>query len=288
MVKGTTSLGSSVKKRVSLSDITNSQSYRISPAKGEISPPGIDSATKVYTDQLLKENLTLLKHLQEKNKLAEQRGAELRNLRASLQRIQLQNWQLAQTNTHILADLNLGKEKLRALEHELACKNTLLKAKSMKLQETPAEFECAERTDGKLQLQPDNDKKKTRDSNQRRDAIMGGGGGGSTATAAAETVKRKKMGENKRCCLRRRHSLKANVKSHGIILENDLFEIDVANFPLCRNHSMDPTKAAKSSSGLSDSRTDNATDHSSTSVAVNGRRRSSVELKGLYLGREAL
>ncbi|KAL8485074.1 hypothetical protein ACS0TY_027392 [Phlomoides rotata] len=47
--------------------------------------------------------------------------------------MQLQNWALAQTNSQIIEELNMGKERLKALQHEIACKEVLLKTKNLQL-----------------------------------------------------------------------------------------------------------------------------------------------------------
>ncbi|KAL1370225.1 hypothetical protein AAHE18_01G044200 [Arachis hypogaea] len=40
-------------------------------------------------------------------------------LRGNVQKLQLQNWNLTQSNTHMLVELNLGRERIKALQHEL-------------------------------------------------------------------------------------------------------------------------------------------------------------------------
>uniref|UniRef100_A0A452YC21 Uncharacterized protein n=1 Tax=Aegilops tauschii subsp. strangulata TaxID=200361 RepID=A0A452YC21_AEGTS len=55
--------------------------------------------------RLVKENSDLVKLLEERDKFIELSGAELQNLR-------LANWQLAQANSQMLAELNLGKNRV--------------------------------------------------------------------------------------------------------------------------------------------------------------------------------
>ncbi|GAB2233675.1 hypothetical protein Droror1_Dr00002903 [Drosera rotundifolia] len=266
MVKTTSALGISVKKR--LSDITNLTSYRVSPTKSEIFQE-LDSPTKMYIDQLLKENLFLMKQVQEKNELVELSGMELRNLRLGLQMIQLQNWQLAQTNTRMLAELNLSKEKMRALQHEIACKDVLLKAKSLELQlpEKAGEFGCDEEADNTLQPNDDSKKYPDRKRTTRRHCNI---------TAAdsnvSQTAKGKENAKNKRRISRRRSST-TKLKPNDIP-EHDLFEIDVANFPLCRNKQPMDDPKAEASSCLLDSSSERNTDHSSIERAASRRRSS--------------
>ncbi|KAI5016299.1 hypothetical protein ZWY2020_006150 [Hordeum vulgare] len=73
-------------------------------------------------ERLVKKNSDLVK-------LLEEREAELQNLR-------LANWQLAQANSQMLAELNLGKNRLKLLQHGLTCSRAALKVKSSKLEET--------------------------------------------------------------------------------------------------------------------------------------------------------
>ncbi|VFQ77810.1 unnamed protein product [Cuscuta campestris] len=48
----------------------------------------------------------------------------MRKLKLGAQKVQLQNWKLAQSNTHMAA--------VKALQHELVCKEAILKAKTNK------------------------------------------------------------------------------------------------------------------------------------------------------------
>lgn len=66
--------------------------------------------------------------LEERDKFIQLTGTELQNLRLS-------NWQLAQANSQMLAELNLGKNRLKSLQHELACSRAALKVKSSELEE---------------------------------------------------------------------------------------------------------------------------------------------------------
>ncbi|KAJ9554702.1 hypothetical protein OSB04_009316 [Centaurea solstitialis] len=124
------SFGTTIKKR--LSDITN---YQTQP---KLPPPGFDqilsSSTKEYIDHLSKENAGLMKLIADKNKVIEFNGIELQKLRVMVQKTQLQNWNLAQSNSHMLAELNIGKQKVKALQHQLICKDALLKTMKSELQ----------------------------------------------------------------------------------------------------------------------------------------------------------
>ncbi|KAK9168592.1 hypothetical protein Syun_000732 [Stephania yunnanensis] len=131
MQKKKTCLGNAVRK--SLSDVTNSQNLAKSPGK-DCNPMKLIS-TKEYVEQLRKENTMLMKLLADRNKIIELTGAELAKMKINLQKVQQQNWQLAQANSHMLTELNLGKDKLKALHHELGCKVALLSVKDLELQE---------------------------------------------------------------------------------------------------------------------------------------------------------
>ncbi|XVE99218.1 hypothetical protein REPUB_Repub03eG0178500 [Reevesia pubescens] len=62
------------------------------------------------------------------SKVIELSGIELQKLRINLEKFQQQNLLLAQANSQMLAELNSGKDRLKALKHELGCKNAVLKA----------------------------------------------------------------------------------------------------------------------------------------------------------------
>ncbi|KAL6497727.1 hypothetical protein OROHE_027052 [Orobanche hederae] len=92
----------------------------------------IPTTTKPYIEQLQKENMALVKMLGQRNKIIEQSGIELERLRLNLIKIQEQNQQLALSHTQMLLELNFAKDRLKALQHELGCKNGLLKARKLK------------------------------------------------------------------------------------------------------------------------------------------------------------
>ncbi|KAL6578106.1 hypothetical protein OROMI_010434 [Orobanche minor] len=92
----------------------------------------IPTTTKPYIEQLQKENMALVKMLGQRNKIIEQSGIELERLRLNLIKIQEQNQQLALSHTQMLVELNFAKDRLKALQHELGCKNGLLKARKLK------------------------------------------------------------------------------------------------------------------------------------------------------------
>ncbi|KAF2582359.1 hypothetical protein F2Q70_00011731 [Brassica cretica] len=99
----------------SLSDITNSQS------QDEFNHQETDLERSEQVNRLIKENVALVK-------LLEEREYELRNLREGIHKLKEQNWSLAQTNSQLLAEINLARNKVKALNHEVTCKNAFLKA----------------------------------------------------------------------------------------------------------------------------------------------------------------
>ncbi|OEL19889.1 hypothetical protein BAE44_0019092 [Dichanthelium oligosanthes] len=52
-----------------------------------------------------------------------------------IQKLRLANWELARTNSQMMAELNLGRNKLKALQHELTCARAALKAKTSELED---------------------------------------------------------------------------------------------------------------------------------------------------------
>ncbi|VVA31875.1 PREDICTED: shugoshin-1, partial [Prunus dulcis] len=151
------SLGSMMRKK--LTDITNLQTAK-AISKDE-NPPEDCPTDKDYIDQLMRERMTLMRLVSERkypsivlqflfsvwllrlcpeklkyksSKIVELSGAELQKLRISLQKLQQQNLNLAQSNSRMLAELNLGREKVKTLQHELLCKDALLKAKNLEIE----------------------------------------------------------------------------------------------------------------------------------------------------------
>ncbi|KAK6936103.1 hypothetical protein RJ641_033133 [Dillenia turbinata] len=128
------SIGNILRRR--LSDITNTHSQnRLLKAKKDEKPkpPSMFSSSGDYIEELLKENMMLMKLIEDRNKIIELSGIELEKLQISFQKMQLQNWNLALSNSQMIAELNLGKERVKALEHEIQCKEASLKAKNLEL-----------------------------------------------------------------------------------------------------------------------------------------------------------
>ncbi|GMI92044.1 hypothetical protein like AT3G44960 [Hibiscus trionum] len=206
------SLGSLMRSR--LSDITNTHSQP-KPLNQEEKPQQ-NSPSQDYINQLIQEKMSLVKLTEERDKIIELSGTELQNLRSCLQKLQLQNWNLAQTNNQLLAELYLGRDKVKALQHELVCKDALLKAKNLGKKNTSTHGEQAiEKCMSKA-----NDDEKRRNRNRRRNARCQSMGPSTTTRRGGD----KEKGESKRCCLRRQS---ARVKSQEA---EELIEIDDLDF----------------------------------------------------------
>ncbi|KAJ0243935.1 SHUGOSHIN 2 [Hirschfeldia incana] len=92
-------------------------------------------SSKEYAAKLEKENMTLMKALAHRNKIIELSGVEIQKLRINLRNVQEKNLQLAQANSHMLAELNANRDSLKLLQHELCCKNVLHEARKMQTEE---------------------------------------------------------------------------------------------------------------------------------------------------------
>ncbi|KAJ6349973.1 hypothetical protein OIU78_006212 [Salix suchowensis] len=90
----------------------------------------------------LNEIMTLTKIVVDRNKTIEFSAIELQKLRIRFQQLQQKNQQLAQKNSHMLTELNAGKDKLKVFQHELGCKNGLLSARNLELKEKAKKVRC--------------------------------------------------------------------------------------------------------------------------------------------------
>ncbi|XP_062156453.1 SHUGOSHIN 2 isoform X2 [Alnus glutinosa] len=228
VVKGS-KIGSAARRK--LADISNLQ-QRPKMVNQEAKQLPISLTTKEYVEKLQKENMTLMKLLAERNKIIELSGIELQKLRINLQKMQQQNLQLAQANSQMLAELNLGKDRLKALQHELGCKNGLLnarkldlevKAKRLRCQNTGNEVGTSKCNEAGESSQADKGDYKPCHTNRRRQSKNQ-----SLVPTTAEPVPAKENVENKRLCLRRQS---ARFKSEESEPTEHLFEIDKASGP---------------------------------------------------------
>ncbi|KAF5794576.1 hypothetical protein HanXRQr2_Chr08g0329631 [Helianthus annuus] len=125
---------SKVRGRRTLADISNIP-QGFTGLKGHKSGPSSDALSfRKHIDQLQKENAELMKRLAEKNKVIELSGTEMQKLRVTLEKVKEQNLQLAQSNNQMLEEVRSHKERQKALNHELGCKNGLIVAKNLELE----------------------------------------------------------------------------------------------------------------------------------------------------------
>ncbi|KAH6804930.1 hypothetical protein C2S51_029761 [Perilla frutescens var. frutescens] len=122
----------------------------------------IPTTTKEYIEQLQKENMALVKMLVQRNKIVEQSGIELEKLRLHFIKMKEQNQHLAMSHTHMLAELNSTKDRLKALQHELGCRNGLLHARSSKFEKEKLIEEDESPKEGKDHKKPRNAKRRQR------------------------------------------------------------------------------------------------------------------------------
>ncbi|CAK9185498.1 unnamed protein product [Ilex paraguariensis] len=180
-----------------------------------------------------------MKLLADKNKIVELSGIELQKLRINLQKVQQQNLQLAQSNSQMVGELNTGKDRLKALLHELGCKNGLLKVKELALKEkmkAKAKTKMCQKIDSEVEasnckqdqesVEPDREYNKPCTPKQGQQSK-------SLGTSTVKQVQAKENTENKRLCVRRQS---ARLKSEESKPTEDFFEIEEAKFPVCPLH----------------------------------------------------
>ncbi|XVF23506.1 hypothetical protein REPUB_Repub13aG0044300 [Reevesia pubescens] len=208
--------------RKGLGDITNLQQQ---PAS---------LRNKDLIDKLQQENMMLMKVLADRNKVIELSGIELQKLRINLEKFQQQNKQLTQTNSQMLAELNSGKDRLKALKHELGCKNAVVKA----LKSEVGTNKCAKageslKEDGEDKpcdmhrcrkagesLKEEDVENKLCNTNRRRQSK-------SLCPSNTKSVQAKDGVDNKRVCLRRQS---ARFKAQEPETNEDVFEVDDTKF----------------------------------------------------------
>ncbi|KAF8085777.1 hypothetical protein N665_0648s0028 [Sinapis alba] len=123
-------------ERRTLGDITNlpNQKMMLMNHGANQQQQSMSLSSKEHAENLQKENMKLMKALKERNAIIERTGSELQKYRINLQMVQVQNLQLSQTNTRILAEIRTSKDQLKALQHELSCKNGVLMARKLPLE----------------------------------------------------------------------------------------------------------------------------------------------------------
>ncbi|KAL6980297.1 hypothetical protein U1Q18_021939 [Sarracenia purpurea var. burkii] len=191
----------------------------------------VPNTTKEYIDRLQKENMTLMRLLLDRNKIIELTGIELQKLRVNLEKFQQQNLQLAQANSQMLVELNSGKDRLKALNHELGCKNGLLKAKKMELEDKAKIRKCPKMINQVGTSKPEEARETSEAGgtesnpgsiNRKRQSK-------SLGPSIIKQVQLKEKIENKRVCLGRQS---ARFKSEEPAPTEDTLEIVNTQFPV--------------------------------------------------------
>ncbi|XP_060212488.1 SHUGOSHIN 2-like isoform X1 [Lycium barbarum] len=219
------------KKLADISNIPEEMRFTCQNEKAERS----SVCSKEFLDKLQKENMALMKIVAEKkyplfvdflvsigtitfvlvsllpcslipvlySKIIELAGAEIQKMRINLQQMQKKNHELAQSNSQMLAELNSAKDRLKAVQHELGCKNGLIKAKKLEAEEIAKQKMC----------QQLNDEVKPVKCEEAADSSLGNGDNDrpakfkrkpqSKSLDSNKQVQPQDMAENKRPCVRR-------------------------------------------------------------------------------------
>ncbi|XP_060202775.1 SHUGOSHIN 2-like [Lycium barbarum] len=187
------------KKLADISNIPEEMRFTSQNEKAERS----SVCSKEFLDKLQKENMALMKIVAEKNKIIELAGAEIQKMRINLQQMQKKNHELAQSNSQMLAELNSAKDRLKAVQHELGCKNGLIKAKKLEAEEIAKQ----------KMYQQLNDEVKPVKCEEAADSSLGNGDNDrpakfkrkpqSKSLDSNKQVQPQDMAENKRPCVRR-------------------------------------------------------------------------------------
>lgn len=233
-------LGNATKRREA--DITKLPQH-IRPSKENPKVKDIPTEMKEIIEKLERENKALMNALLERVKFIDMTGNEIHKLRANLQKMQQQNHQLAQSNTQKHAEINLYKDKLRVLEHELGCKNGLLIAlkleaernKQKPVSENPQnlipEGQLIKIEDTEDNFKEDEDKEESLFENTKR-------------RRQSKSSKQSKQGqprantERKRLSARRQSS---RLKHEEIIAKEDLFQMDDSHLSVRQPSDCDPS-----------------------------------------------
>ncbi|XP_058182025.1 SHUGOSHIN 1-like isoform X5 [Rhododendron vialii] len=221
------SFGSAARKK--LGDISNLPQRPQSLVQHE-KEKFVPNFTKEYIEQLQKENAALVKLLADRNKIIELSGFELQKLRINLQKMQQQNMHLAQANNQMLVELNSGKDRLKALQHELGCRNGLLKARELELEAGTSKSE-----EDRESSEPDRDDNKQCNKNKKQQS----------KSLSLATVKQNQLKEktgNKSSVSLRRQS--ARFKSEEPEPTEDKFEVRASTSEEARE-SLEPDRDDK-------------------------------------------
>ncbi|XP_057471172.1 SHUGOSHIN 1-like [Actinidia eriantha] len=216
--------------RKGLGDISNLP-QRPKPSTQYEKEQFVSNTTKAFIDKL-QNGISILSYFTFSltlvdSKIIELSGIEFQKLRINLQKMQQQNSQLAQANNQMLVELNSGKDRLKALQHELVCKSGLLKVKILQLEEK-AKMNACQETDNQVgtskyeeareSSEAERVDKKNCTTNRKQQSTSLGRSTGKQAQLKEKT-------ENKR--------QSARFKPIKPELSEDSFEIADTQFPVC-------------------------------------------------------
>ncbi|CAN6460566.1 unnamed protein product [Victoria cruziana] len=150
-------------------------------------------------EKLRKENATMLRAIAERE-VIEIRSHDVQKLKESMVKVTQQNWQLAQSNSQLLAELNIGKDKLKLQQHEFGVMSGMLKAKILELKgQVKNMSDHAKRSSDSLK-EPEPEKLKLPNQNQRRQSRI-------PSQVSTGQVVTRVCTDSKRICVRRRSSI---------------------------------------------------------------------------------
>lgn len=171
-------------------------------------------------------------------------GIELQKVRLMLQKAHQQNAQFAQANSQMLAEFNLGKDRLKAMQHELGCMTAALRVKTLELEEVKKLYKQHKQPDKMIKENtykmaefvpdafPPAGYRKTVSACRKR--TLRSRSLGTTAVTHQDPAKQKN--ESRRSSLRSRSS---NLKAELCEPTEELFEIADIKFPI-RLRTSDP------------------------------------------------
>ncbi|CAI8616339.1 unnamed protein product [Vicia faba] len=238
------SIGNLMRRR--LSDITNSSH---SQQENNNHPLTLDNNC---IQQLLKERANLINLLADRNKIIERSGAELQRLRGDMKKLQMQNWNLAQSNSLMLAELNLGRDKIKTLQHEILWRAALINGKAFEIQEK--EEIDSEKNASLSHLQEGDEKEvlqSPRTSNDEKQCCLSRRRIRSKSTGSSTVATKNTSKEKSKDRRLRRHS--ATSKVHELEPLENLFEIEDAQYAITQSGSSNKlnTSSVKTERGVS-------------------------------------
>ncbi|CAI9259930.1 unnamed protein product [Lactuca saligna] len=190
--------------RRTLADISN---IPLQPSTSNNNPHRSSNTIKEHNKQLQKEKAALMKLLSEKNKIIEESRVEGHKLRVTLQKIQEQNLQLAQSNTQMLMELNSVKERNKALNHELGCKNGLISVMKLDLENRTCQTNDADNNKATEVKETETEVSAFAENNEDKLYITSKRHKSKSLVPSVEKVQGDEVGKNRRIQTRRQSSI---------------------------------------------------------------------------------